>query len=63
MMAETKKFLVKGNLKMGKESRPFSKEILGTSKKYVEDKAKSIFGSNYKLKRNRVIVSSVEEVQ
>ena len=61
-MAELKKFLIKGELKRGKQKLPFSREISAVSKSYAENKLKSLFGSNYGLKRNSIIVSSIEEV-
>lgn len=62
-MVEIKNFLIKGTLKLSSGDVPFSKQIEGASKLSAENKIKSTFGSNYRLKRNRILISSVEEVQ
>lgn len=58
-MADTQ-FLVKGTVRFGGETRPFSKRVSAAKKDSAIAKIKSIFGSNYKIKAHLVKVESVE---
>ena len=54
-------FLIKGTMRFGGETKSFSKEIVAAKKESAITKLKSIFGSNYKIKKNLINVESVEE--
>ncbi len=41
----------------------FVKEMLGTSEKDVSEKIFSLFGSIYKVKRNRIKIIKIEEIK
>ena len=62
-MAENRMFVIKGEIRRRKDKITFSKEMEAVSKIHAEDKIKSLFGSNYRLKRNQISISSVEEVK
>lgn len=48
-------------MRFGGETKSFSKEIVAAKKESAITKLKSIFGSNYKIKKNLINVESVEE--
>jgi len=56
-----KKFLIKGNMKVGGEITSFSKIITANKKESAVSKLRSIFGSNYKIRRQMIKIDSVEE--
>lgn len=56
-----KKFIIKGTMRFGGNTTSFSKEITAAKKESAISKLKSIFGSNYKIKRNAIKITSVEE--
>ncbi len=41
----------------------FSKEILGVNEKDVIERIYSIFGSNYKVKRNKIKILEIKEIK
>ena len=61
-MTADKKFMIKGTLKFGGNTTNFSKEITAGKKESAISKLKSIFGSNYKIKRQMIKVESISEV-
>jgi len=58
-----KKFLIKGNMKVGGEITSFSKTITAHKKESAITKLKSIFGSNYKIKQQLIKIDSAEETK
>ena len=56
-------FIVKGKLKKGNNFVKFTKTISAKTKNFALNKLKSKFGSVYNCKRNRIKISSVEEVK
>jgi len=60
-MTAGKKFMIKGKLTFGGNTTNFSKEITAAKKESAISKLKSIFGSNYKIKRSMIKVESVSE--
>ncbi|MEM3555687.1 MAG: 50S ribosomal protein L18Ae [Candidatus Micrarchaeia archaeon] len=56
------KFLVKGEMILGKERRKFSKEVEAPTRKRAEEIVCTKLGSNYGVKKKDVKIISVEEV-
>jgi ribosomal protein L20A (L18A) len=56
-------FIIKGKLKKGDKFVKFSKTVSAETKNFALNKLKSKFGSIYSCKRNRIKISSVEEVK
>jgi ribosomal protein L20A (L18A) len=58
----SKRFIVKGTVSFGGNTNTFSKEIDAEKKESAITKIRSIFGSNYKIKKHMVNVESAEEI-
>jgi ribosomal protein L20A (L18A) len=57
------KFLVHGVLHLpNRGERTFKKEVVAKSKEHAIDKVYALFGSNNGLKRTKIEIKSVEEV-
>ncbi|MGC9133055.1 MAG: 50S ribosomal protein L18Ae [Nanopusillaceae archaeon] len=52
-----------GKITKRKIKYKFVKELLGTSEKDILEKLYSIFGSLYKVKRNRIKIIKIEEIK
>jgi ribosomal protein L20A (L18A) len=62
-MTALKNFLLKGMFRIKGVFRNYSKTISAQSKLAAESKIKSLFGSNYGIKRSLVKIESVQEVK
>jgi len=58
-----KAYRVKGEFLMKNVWQPFSKEVVGKSKKEAREKILSIMGSRHKVKRRFIKIESIEEIQ
>ena len=56
-------FIVKGNFKAGHKWEPFSKKITTLNKNLASEKVFSLIGSEHRLRRSLVKISSVEEAK
>ena len=57
------KYRITGTLRLGEESRPFSKVVEAETENSALEKAYTLFGSNNRLKRSKIKVESVEKVE
>lgn len=57
------KFRIKGKVKLGSESREFTKEIEAATENAAMEKAYSLIGSNNGVPRNKIKFDSVEKVE
>jgi ribosomal protein L20A (L18A) len=57
------KYIVSGMMKIKKEWKPFEKEVEGASKNIVKEKVLAIIGSDHKLARTQVKITSIEAVK
>jgi ribosomal protein L20A (L18A) len=55
-------FNVSGKITLGKEERPFSKQVEAESENAAKHKAFALFGSVNGVKRNKVKIEKVEKV-
>jgi ribosomal protein L20A (L18A) len=55
------KFAVVGRIKLGREDRPFRKEVEAETENSAKEKAYALFGSNNGVKRNKIIIDKVEK--
>jgi large subunit ribosomal protein LX len=58
-----KVFRVKGKFLMGDKMQPFTKEYRAISKERVIERVYSDFGSKHKVKRNKIKINEVEEIE
>jgi large subunit ribosomal protein LX len=56
------KFIIKGEMLLGRERRKFSKEVEAPSRKRAEEIVYAELGSSHGVKRKDVKINSVEEV-
>ncbi len=62
-MRGEKVFLVEGELVLKGRRQSFSKEVKAKSSAYAAEKAMALFGSKNKLKRNKILLREVKEVE
>jgi len=62
-VVEMKAYRVKGEFLMKNVWQPFSKEVVGKSKKEAREKILSIMGGRHKVKRRFIKIESIEEIQ
>lgn len=58
-----KKFKITGTFVMGDILQKFEKEVEATGEKRAQEKTFQELGSRHRVKRSRVLITSVEEVQ
>ena len=58
-----KNYVVEGSFKVEKEWRRFKKTIESNNEKNAKEKLYSLLGSEHRLKRNKIKISSVEEMK
>ncbi|MCX9085443.1 MAG: 50S ribosomal protein L18Ae [Candidatus Methanoperedens sp.] len=56
-------FIVKGTFKAGKKYEPFTKKITTLNKNLASEKVFSLLGSEHRVKRSLVKITSVEEAK
>jgi len=56
-----KNFIIKGRAKIGIKWQKFAKNVNADGKERAVDRALSIMGGSHKVKRNQIMVDSVEE--
>lgn len=56
------RYIVKGEMRLGKEIREFTKEIEGESERYIIESVYSTLGSQHRLKRDRIKIIEVKKV-
>ena len=56
------KFLVTGEVRMGKTNRQFEKQIEAASEKLAKEDTYALFGSNAGIKRAAVKIKAVEKL-
>ncbi len=57
------RFQVRGEFRKGKRRFPFTKVVEAPNEKLAREKILSIIGSNHKVKRNRIDIYEVKEIE
>jgi len=57
-----KVYRVRGKFLMGGHMQPFALEMISMNPSDVRERVYSEFGSKHRVKRNRIVVESVEEI-
>ncbi len=57
-----KVYKITGKFLMGEKWRPFTKEIIGTTKKNAEGILLSEIGSKHRVKRRNINIQNIEEI-
>jgi large subunit ribosomal protein LX len=56
-------YRAKGKFLMGKKMQPFTMEAVSLKPKDVEEKVYSEIGSKHKVKRGKIVIDSIDEIQ
>ena len=62
-MSEVKIFRIKGRIVRHNHNTDFSKDLLSTSKEATLEKIRADLGSQHKVKRVHIKISSIEEIK
>lgn len=55
-------YRVKGKFLMGDKMQPFTKELVSMKPEDAQEKIYSDIGSKHKIKRNKIVIESLEEI-
>ncbi len=60
--SDPKIYRVKGRFLMGGGMQPFTRELISAKPEDVKEKVYSDIGSKHKVKRNKILIESMEEI-